>query len=464
MTSRPPPAALATRLLTEQLRRKEEALGHALTSPEADATAINAGGALLARIQARALAMPGADVERQHLQQLLQLGRGLAVAALLLALSAGFAVASSALNASRPASLPLVLASLVGINLLSLMLWIILQAGRNPASATLSRLYRWAWQRLERHLPPPPDATDTHRTSAVDMIVTSVGGRWLAGTLVHALWLAFTVGSLLALALLLSVRAYMLSWETTLLAPQALRFWAELLSWGPALLGITTPALPQTPTVTDAAQLQAWSQWLLAAVLVYGALPRAVALAGCALALRSRLRAFGSDVAAPGYARLRARLMPDHRALGVIDAAPPEAPVLESVKKAPQPLAGVVHGLHLEGADGTSAPPLPDVQWRWLGSVDDASSRAAAIAELRRDAARQLAIVVPATTTPDRGIERYTRDLMAEITGPTRVLVADVATLRTRSADAGQQRLRDWQALARRIGADFEVLPEPEQP
>lgn len=463
MTSRTPTAALATRLLTEQLRRREEALGHALTSPEADAAAVSAGGPLLRRIQMRATAMPGADVELQRLQQLLRLGRALAIAALMLALSAGFAVAASALNASRPASLPLVLASLVGLNLLSLMLWIALQASAKPASATLSRLYRWAWQKLERHLPQAANTDDCDHGSTVDMIVSGIGGRWFAGALVHALWLAFTAGSLLALSLLLSVRAYALSWETTLLAPQALQSWAELLSWGPALLGITAPALPQTSTVTDASQLQAWSQWLLAAVLVYGALPRAVALGGCAVLLRSRLRAFGGDVTAPGYARLRARLMPDHRTLGVIDAAPPQPPAPESPQTAPRPLAGVVYGLHLEGTDDADAPPLPDVQWRWLGPVDDAASRAAAVAHLRRDAAGQLAIVVPATTTPDRGIERYARQLMAEITGPTRIMLADVAALRARGAAAAQQRLSDWQALAQRMGADIELLPEVER-
>ena len=111
-------------------------------------------------------------------------------------------------------------------------------------------------------------------------------------------------------------------WESTLLSTEALQAWAEALSLGPALFGLAgADTLPLRGALSDAVR-EAWAIWLLAAVAVYGLLPRLGALLiSAAMAWHSLTR----DTRAlhrPGYARLRERLMPDHQQVEPAAAAP----------------------------------------------------------------------------------------------------------------------------------------------
>src|SRR5690606_6225580 len=138
----------------------------------------------------------------------------------------------------------------------------------------IGSLLRLLAQRHARHL-ADGNASDT--TAIMQVLAGSGLGRWFAAALVHAAWLGYAIGAVLAMALLRSVRAYTLSWETTLLDDAALAAWARTLSAGPALLGVAgADALP----VADAGSArQAWSLWLIAAAFVYGVMPRACAFA-----------------------------------------------------------------------------------------------------------------------------------------------------------------------------------------
>ncbi len=460
MSPEPRAVTLTDRLLAEALRMQEETLGHPAATPDADARAVRAGGDFLQRIRTRAHSLPEAGAVLRRLASLRTSARLLIAALLLLALLAGSTVAAGALAAKSPASLPLLLLSVVGINLLSLMLWLLSLPLSRRVAPGLGRGLYLLWLRLAGRT---NTAVMDPAAGLLRMIGSSPVGRWLAASLVHAAWLVFAVAGLLTLILLLSLRAYSLSWETTLLSPESLQAWAQALSWGPALLGVPgVSELPLDPA-GDRAAHRGWSQWLLAAVLAYGVAPRAIALLLSLLWLWRAQHALGRDLHRPGYARLRSRLMPDHRNLGVVDTAP-ALPSSNAVAALSTPtLSGDVHALWLEGREADMPPTTAGVRWIWLGAVDDAESRGLVLQRLRNSEPTQLAILARATTTPDRGIERYVAELTQAARNTTVLLLCEFERLQARGAAACAQRLADWQALALRAGAAG-VLTSAAQP
>jgi hypothetical protein len=453
-----PRIRLADRLLAEWVRRVEEDAGHPQLCPAADAAGVSAGGDLAQRIVARARALPGAQTKLQTIRRVLRFAAWFAAILIILATLSGIAAASAALGATTPASLPLVLLAVVATNLLMLLLWLIAQLLGSRIAPGIGSLLQLLSALYARRL-----RADSHASGENGTVLRVLGdgarGRWFAAALVHAAWLGFALGAVLAMALLLSVRAYELSWATTLLSEPALAAWAQTLSLGPALLGIAGADTLPVDDLSDSAVRQAWSWWLLAAATIYGVLPRALALLASLLLLWRAQRATGRDLSRPGYARLRARLLPDHAALGVVDAAPPEPPPARTAPAPPAPmlLRGRVHGLALEATGSTEPPPLPDVHWIWLGNVDDTAARETVLRRLRDEPVDTLAICVRATLTPDRGIERYVSELAAAARAPTTLLLGAIERLQARGSDVSSQRLQDWQSLARRAGASVQT-------
>jgi hypothetical protein len=459
-----PRIRLADRLLAEWVRRVEEDAGHPQHCAAADAAGVSAGGDLAQRIAARARALPGAQAKLQTIGRALRLAAWFAAILIILATLSGIAAASAALGATTPASLPLVLLAVVATNLLMLLLWLIAQLLGSRIAPGIGSLLQMLSALYARRL-----RADGETGTVLRVLGDGARGRWFAAVLVHAAWLGFALGAVLALALLLSVRTYELSWATTLLSDRALGAWAHALSLGPALLGIAgahtgTEPLPVSD-LSDAAVRQAWSWWLLAAATIYGVLPRALALCASLLLLWRAQRLTGRDLSCPGYARLRARLLPDHAALGVVDPAPPAPPPAHTAPAPPAPmlLRGRVHGLALEATGNTAPPPLPEVHWIWLGSVDDAAAREAALRRLRDEPVDALAICVRATLTPDRGIERYVGELVAAACAPTALLLGAIDRLQARGTDVCRQRLQDWQSLAQRAGASLQAETSAEK-
>jgi hypothetical protein len=449
-----PRIRLADRLLAEWVRRVEEDAGHPQQCAAADAAGVSAGGDLAQRIAARARALPGAQAKLQTIRRVLRLVAWFATILIILATLSGIAAASAALGATTPASLPLVLLAVVATNLLMLLLWLIVQLLGSRIAPGIGSLLQMLSALYARRL-----RADGETGTVLRVLGDGARGRWFAAALVHAAWLGFALGAVLAMALLLSVRAYELSWATTLLSDRALGAWAHTLSLGPALIGIAGADTLPVSDLSDAAVRQAWSWWLLAAATIYGVLPRALALCASLLLLWRAQRATGRDLNRPGYARLRARLLPDHAALGVVDPAPPAPPPAHTPPTPPAPmlLRGRVHGLALEATGSTEPPPLPDVRWIWLGSIDDAAARETALRRLRDESVDALAICVRATLTPDRGIERYVSELVAAARAPTTLLLGAIDRLQARGTEACAQRLQDWQSLAQRAGASLQT-------
>ena len=350
---------------------------------------------------------------------------------------------------------------LVGFNLLSLLLWLAIQPWSSRAAPGLGRLIRQLWTRWERHAlasSKPAEPADSSALDAIRLLAGGSSGRWLLGAVVHAAWLAFSLCALLTLAVLLSVRAYELAWETTLLSPQALAQWAHWMSLGPALLGATGPETLPVDGALDSGAREAWAIWLLAALVVYGVLPRLLALLACvALAMRA-LSNIGRDLTRPGYARLRTRLLPDHAGLGVVDPVSerPSAPRQRVPRRAARGRGRLALGLEW-------APDEADAiesQWQchWLGVADGAEQRRQLLDQLAQARTGRLIFVARATATPDRGNERFAVEAIDAAQVPAILVLAAFERLQARGNEATQRRLDEWQAFATRAGMD-RVLP-----
>lgn len=429
---------LADHLLAETIRRREEAVGHPEHSPEADARARAAGGDLRHRILERARHLPDAPVlhaamKREGTLVLLLVGGLMAAFAL-----AGSAAARAALVATGPVSVPLALLLIVGPSLATLLLWLfllVLRRCKTPLGiATVVRA-------VVKHLP------GRHRATVVTserppQWLSGRSGSWILSGAMHLAWIAYVGTALITLALLLSVRSYTLAWETTLLDEQALRQWAEALSLGPALLGLAgAESLPLRGALSDSVR-EAWAAWLLAAVGVYGLLPRLLALLACAVAAVATLRGATADLSQPGYARLRARLMPSHGAEHPV-AAPTQAAAAPTGTALPAPRDAFQRSRWVVAIE-TDLPAAADMPagWQWLGRVDDleAYGRLRAAIAAKTDCA--LALAVRAGALADRGTISLLRDLLAASDQPGLLLLLGTAN---------EARLRDWHACARQL-------------
>ena len=438
----PCPSRLADRLLAALVCVREEAAGHPADVPAADAAARQAGGDFARRIRARAAALPDAPALRKAIQQVLGRGLGLLLLVVALAGFSGAFAAAAALDAGPPASLPLVLLLLVGSNLLMLLVWLLGVPLSRRVTPGLGRCAMTLWQRFAGGR-AGIDAGDDPRRTLLGILVGGASGRWLAASLGHAAWLSFALGAWLSLLILLSVRAYALSWDTTLLAPATVAAWVHGLSFGPAALGAPVDHL-FAGTAGQTVAGQAGAQWLLAAALAYGVLPRLLALLCCGgLWWRAQAR-LGRDLQRSGYARLRRRLMPDRVLLGVTDAAlapPPAAP--------PSP-------------PEAATPALPNVHWQGLGATDTAAARTAARAAVAAHPQRPVLVLARATMSPDRGAERFMAQLRSLTAAPVQLVLIDMDRMVARGPAPCRQRLADWQTLALRAGLEHRPLQWPE--
>lgn len=449
-----PDASLPVRLLAETICRREEAQGHPLDDAAADAAARAAGGDLLARIHARARHLPDAGPAVARLRRLLASARYAAMAVWGVSALAGAGAAALALGGD-PLNLPLVLLMLVGVNLLMLILWLaLLLLGGRPGQALAT-----AWSGLAARTGWLPQVPDDPVRAAVPVLFAGRRATWLLGTVVHLAWLFYALAGFLVLALLMSLRAYELSWQTTLLDRDTLAALAGALSWWPGLLGLAPPETLMPGAPMDEATRQAWARWLLVAVLAYGVLPRALAAAACAALAGRQLRRIGTDLRRPGFARLRERLMPDHGGLLVVDPAPSPASVPvaattpggHAANELP-PLTGV-HALSLEWPAGEAR--LAGRGWHWHGALDEPAVQAAAVERFRHQPPAAVVVAARATATPDRGLERSLQCLIEGLPDavPVWLLLGELDRLQARGPAACTQRLHDWQALAQRAGA-----------
>lgn len=423
--------ALQARWLAETVRRHEERAG-----PLDDRAALAAPGGgqaphlphgsgpdahLETCILARADRLGREHGWRDAILRSARYGRVLLALAAVFAFVAGCAAAAGVLgDGARAVNVVWALGGLLGVNLLSLLLWAcsLPFSGGRPAAGVGGLSGRIGAALLGLVDRSPAAAA---LPGAFFGLLGPARLRWGVGAVNHALWALALAGAAAAALLLFATRRYGFVWETTILPAEVFIALGDALGRLPAALGLPVPDAATVAAsgagggVLDEAGRRAWAGWLLGCLLVYGLVPRLLLALLCAALWRRALAVLRLDLARPGYAVLRERLLPDSCRLGVSDpelaaaAAPPAAARLRGAD-------GGRIALALELGDDLPWPPaflagLPGVA---DSRLDSREQRHAWLARLRAEAPGRLLVAVDARQTPDRGSLRLIAELAAQ--------------------------------------------------
>ncbi|AVR90055.1 DUF2868 domain-containing protein [Thauera aromatica] len=462
------------RWLAEVVRRHEE--HHGLLEDAAEPAAASAAAPAAVpdfegRILCRAERLGARQGWRAAILAWRRRARTLLLVALALALVLGFGAAAGVLgDGSRPVNVVWTLGGLLGVHALSLLLWLAAMAlqGRGGGRIRGGGSAGWVWLRLVAFF-------DRSRTAAdLPLALGGLLGRgrlagWGIGAASHALWLAALLGATGGVLLLLATRRYGFVWETTILPARSFVDLSAAVGALPALLGFPVPdaamvtASGEAPLLDEAGR-RAWAGWLVGAMVVYGVLPRLLLALCCAGLWRRGLGRLRLDLSRPGYARLRAVLMPGSARIGVSDPAPAVLPC------PPRPASPAGHGaaavaVAIELGDDLAWPPAVAEgaeagaggtrgrgAWEDGGRLDSREQRRAVLGRLAARPPARLLVAVDARQTPDRG----TLGLVAELAAcavATRVWLCA-------GAHAPVGRTAQWRAGLGRIGLDAAALFE----
>src|SRR5690606_11310663 len=287
----------------------------------------------------------------------------------------------------------------------------------------------------------------------IEMLSRNQALRWLLGGISHGLWLLALSGMLLTLLALLSARRYQFNWETTLLSPDAFVAITTWLGTLPGLLGFSMP--PEAiirisdgqHVLPDAAQ-GGWSSWLIGCLVVYGLLPRVLALAYSLIPFRRAMGRLAPDLSLPGYDELRDRRAPVSQKQGIDAPHTPgfQAQVHQRRLGQHQPGQAVLVGIEL--TPETPWPPaLLSAAVADAGIIDSRSQRKALLNSLQQQAAGKLLMVCDPRQTPDRGTIALLADL-ASLAAQARI-VLDI-----QPALSDDTRLTAWLAMLQAAGFD----------
>ncbi|UVO17884.1 DUF2868 domain-containing protein [Stutzerimonas stutzeri] len=387
--------------LTEAVRLREEHAGP-LDDEEANRQARAGGGDLSTLIERRALWLARRDGLLEALRHWRQGARLGAIALAVLAIFTGAGLAFAALgDGQRPVNVFWALGSLLGLNLLTLLGWLLGLALAGDSGGALGRLWLWLSEKFAR------DARAAQLAPALPVLLQRQRlGRWLLGLGVHGLWLLAMACALLMLLALLATRRYGFVWETTILGESAFVDLTQALGALPALLGFGVPDVEQIrASGTLAGDLESarrqWAGWLVGVVLVYGLLPRLLLAALCLWRWRRGRAALAIDLEQPSYRLLRERLQPPSERLGIRDAAPAQ---LHAPSAGAQPDTGAGAVLVAIELDGSRPwPPSLPKGVADAGVLDDREGRRRLLDQLTRFPPARLAIACDPRRSPDRG-------------------------------------------------------------
>ena len=387
--------------LTEAIRLREEQAGP-LEDLEANRRARQHAGDLPGRIVQRATCLAERDGLVNALRHWKQGARLALLALLLFAVVSGAGLGFAALGSGLPAvNVFWAVGSLLGVNLLLLLGWVLGLLSAGSHAAGLGRLWLWLSEKLAR------DAQAVHLGPALVLLLQRRKlNRWALGTLVHGLWLVALLSALVILLLLLATRRYGFVWETTILGADTFVQLTQALGNLPAWLGFSVPDETMIRASGDAltspeGARQAWAGWLVGVLLVYGVLPRLLLAGLCFWRWRSGSQRLSLDLKLPGYSQLRERLMPSSERLGVSDPEPSVMPSVQAGPAADTSNGALLVAIELD-SDRPWPPKLPATV-KDAGVLDSRESRNRLLDQLSRYSPTRLAIAIDPRRSPDRG-------------------------------------------------------------
>ncbi|WP_236188290.1 DUF2868 domain-containing protein [Pseudomonas paraglycinae] len=432
--------------LTETVRLREEHAGP-LEDLEANRLARAAGGDLPGRIQRRALWLAERDGLTSALKHWLQGARLALVLLAIFAVLSGAGLAFAALG-QTPVNVFWALGSLLGLNLILLLSWVLGLIFAGEHGATLGRLWLWLSEKLAR------DAKAAQLAPALLLMLQRKKlNRWALGSLVNALWLLAMFSALVLLLTLMATRRYGFVWETTILSADTFINMTQALGALPTLLGFNVPTVDMIRASGDTAlniesARQAWATWLVGVLVVYGVLPRLLLALFCFWRWNSGKAALRLDLNLPGYAQLRERLMPTSERLGITDPEPAQLHRVESTVGEHASDGALLVAIELD--DQHSWPPTLPKNVSNAGILDSRESRNKLLEQLSRFPPARLAIACDPRRSPDRGSLALIAEL-ARNAAATRVWLLQAP--QGQALDA--ERLGDWHVALQQLELPF---------
>jgi hypothetical protein len=423
--------------LTEAVRLREQHAGP-LEDDEASRRARASAGDLLTRIKNRALWLAERDGMVSALRHWKQGARLSLILLAIFAIVSGAGLAFAALgDGQTPVNVFWALGSLLGLNLILLISWLsgLLFAGDSAAS--LGRLWLWLSEKLAR------DAQAAQLAPALILLLQRKRlNRWVLGTCVNGLWLLALVSALTLLLLLMATRRYGFVWETTILGSDTFVSLTQGLGTLPSLLGFSVPTEDMIRASGDSALVienarQAWAAWLVGVLVVYGIAPRLILTLLCYSRWRAGRKHLALDLSQPGFAELRARLMPSSERLGVNDAAPAQLHQVQTGTAAIESEGALLVAIELD--DQRPWPPKLPRSVADAGILDSRESRRTLLDQLTRYPPARLGIACDPRRSPDRGSLALIAEL-ARCAADTRVWLLPAPTGQALDDD----RLGDW--------------------
>jgi hypothetical protein len=383
-----------------------------------------------------------------------QLGGGVVLLLALVVVASAWGMARVVLGDAREINVVAAFVSLLGLHALTLALW--LASLLLPLPTAGGALGRWALQLTARlPLDRGPHAVQLARATT-DVIGRARLAPWAFGGISHGIWTLAFMLLLAALALGFSLRAYRLTWETTILTPEFFVQFVRATGWLPQRLGFAVPdaATLLQPALAGAAEQRAWAWWLLGCVAVYGLAVRALCALWCWAMWRRGQGRLALDLADPAVRRLLARfeaMEPAH----VIDVEHAvDAPTRTPVRSGPETADRWLLGFELPPESPwpiESAKPLAsDVLARRIEGTQQ--ERAAVLQDLSAAPPHKLLIACHAPSSPDRGTERFVREACG-LAGSCALLLLGARQ------EADLDRWRDW--LQRTALAGVQAHTEP---
>ena len=423
MSHRPAPAPFRDIALAHAVRLLEEAgalddagemtLAHARQHGEQD------------RILERARllgARLGLLADWSRLRGALWLAAGLSV---LLAYGLAGGLLAKALGAGQTINAALAFVAVLGVPTVMLLVWLVwaLGAAVLPGSAAPWSLGQFMLG-LAARLPWLHGPHSMNLLRGIHAVLRDNRlGLWLFGAISHALWaLAFAL-MLVTLLVLFSFQSFQLTWETTILDAHFFERFLELTGWLPKALGFVVPdgvTVNGAPDVLNSAPRSLpIALWLLACTFLYGFLPRLVALVVCAAAWFRRSGRLSLDTSDPYFRQLAARFsaMAPATVVDAEHAAPREPGRLFRVPVPGQPVPRVLIGFELPSEAEWPPTALATAADQIHAITGTMTERLELLTALASAPPAKALILCSAAASPDRGAERFLRQVCAEVAG-----------------------------------------------
>ena len=424
---------LQTLWLCETVRLREAQTG-LLEDSEACRVARSTQGSLSQRVQVRGLFLAKRDGLLTAMQHWLQGAKFALWLLIFSAVIAGFALAKTALSGEPHAiNIFWALAGLIGLNLMSLLLWCFSIIFSQQTNSPLSQVWLWLSNLLAR------DAKAVQLAPALlTLLQRQKILRWGLGRLLHGWWLITLCTALLTLVTLLATRRYGFVWESTIVASDSFVTLVNSLGTPAAWLGFAVPdsELIQhsgMQALADEQARQIWASWLLGMLLIYGILPRMLCSLFCEWRWRRGLRCLQLDANDPVWQPVHERVQPSSERLGIVDAAPEQ---LHSTSAGSRSTGQAAVLVAIELDDSISWPPELPAQVLNAGVIDSREQRRQILEQFSASPPARLLIAC----NPQRSADRGTLHLIAELS--RNAAHTKVWLLPTEAAD---ERLTNWQ-------------------